>query len=113
MALRERLFLNGTWLTMDPAQPTAEAVGVAGNTIAFVGSNADGRAWARPGTEIVDLGGAFGCPGFIEAHSHMIGVGLALGLINARYPEVKSIEDLKARVAERAAQTAAGGWVQA
>lgn len=113
MALPSRLLVNGVFLTMDDTQPTAEAVGIIGDTIAFVGSNADGRQWARAGVDIVDLGGAFACPGFIEAHSHMIGVGLSLGLVNCRFPAVKSIEDIKAAVKAKAATTPPGEWIQA
>ncbi len=112
MALLERLFVNGTILTMDDTQPTAEAVGIVGDRIAFVGSDADGRAWARPGTEVVDLGGAFVCPGFIEAHSHMIGVGLGLSMISVRFPEVRSIADIRARIRERAATLPPGEWIR-
>lgn len=105
------LITNGTILTMDPAQPEVEAVGVIGDRIVAVGSREMVEAALPRGYRTLDLAGAFCMPGFNEAHNHMIGFGTALGHVQAGYPEVRSIEDIKRNIAERAKQVPAGTWI--
>jgi predicted amidohydrolase YtcJ len=50
--------------------PPTQAVAVKGERIAAVGARDDVIALRRPGTEIVDLGGATLTPGLIEPHTH-------------------------------------------
>jgi len=47
---------NGRVITIDPRQPAAEAVAIAGDRILAVGSNADIDARAVAGTKKIDLG---------------------------------------------------------
>ena len=60
-------------ITMDPAEPRAEAVAVDGDsgTIVAVGSLGHCRAQA-PGAEVQDLGTQVLMPGFIQAHDHPV-----------------------------------------
>jgi predicted amidohydrolase YtcJ len=111
--LGERVLLNARVLTMDPERPEAEAVVLAGERIAFVGGNAEARAYAHAGARELDLAGQTVVPGFIESHNHMLGFGLTLAQVDAGHPAVRSIEQLKRALAERAAGTPPGGWVRA
>jgi predicted amidohydrolase YtcJ len=108
----DQLFLNANVLTMDRARPTAEAVVVGEGRIAFVGSNAEARTFARPGARPIDLAGQTLLPGFNEAHNHMISFGLALAQVDAGYPTVRSITALLAAFAERARGVTPGEWVR-
>lgn len=65
------LIRNSNVYTVDPAQPQAEAVGIADNRIAFVGSNADADSWRTPQTEIIDGAGCTLLPGLIDSHFHL------------------------------------------
>jgi predicted amidohydrolase YtcJ len=105
------LYAGGTILTMDPAQPEAEAVGLIGNRIVGVGNRRMVEDSLPRGYRVVDLAGRTLVPGFNEAHNHMIGYGVALGHIDSGYPAVKSIRDLIAAVRERARQTPPGQWI--
>ena len=67
------IFLNGTILTMDPAQPEAEAIAIRGDEILAVGSNERILALSGPDTSLIDLGGLTLLPGFIDSHAHWIG----------------------------------------
>ena len=78
------VFLNGTVLTMDEANPEAEAVAVLGNKIVYVGSAEGATALIGDNTEVVDASGNMIMPGFVSAHDHIIaanwlGSGVALG----------------------------------
>ena len=68
----EMIITNAKVLTMDPAQPRAEAVAVAGGSILAVGSRAEVEALAGPGARVVDAGGRTLLPGFVESHLHLV-----------------------------------------
>ena len=68
----DRIFVNGRVWTGDPARPRATALAARGDMLITVGSDAEVRSLARPGTEIVDLKGRFVAPGFNDAHLHFL-----------------------------------------
>jgi hypothetical protein len=65
------IFTNAHVLTMDEANPRAEAVAVTGDTITAVGRAADITALTGKGTRVIDAKGATVMPGFIEGHMHL------------------------------------------
>lgn len=69
--MNQKLYTNGTILTMDEDLPQAGAVLVEGGMIAAVGTREALTAQA-PAAEIVDLAGQTLLPGFIDSHSHMV-----------------------------------------
>lgn len=100
---------NGRFLTLDPGQPHAEAMAIAGEHILAVGSNDDVSALAGRGTKVVDLGGKTVTPGFIDAHCHPAYAGRRhLRFIDC---DLRSIAAIQAAVRERAAKTPPGEWV--
>jgi predicted amidohydrolase YtcJ len=66
----ERIFRGGPIVTVNPAQPVAEAVAVAGGRIIAVGSEAEVMKLAGPATLVTDLAGRTLVPGFVDGHSH-------------------------------------------
>jgi predicted amidohydrolase YtcJ len=66
----ERIIRGGPIVTVNPAQPAAEAVAIAGGKIVAVGSAADVMALKGPGTVVTDLAGKTLVPGFVDGHSH-------------------------------------------
>ncbi len=100
--------VNGRVWTGNPAQPEAEAVAVADDRIVAVGSTADVRARAG-GAEVIDLGGQFLVPGFIDSHVHFIDGGFRLTSVQLR--EAATREDFVARVKAFAATTPPGTWI--
>jgi predicted amidohydrolase YtcJ len=100
---------NGLVLTMDPRQPRAEAIAIAGEHILAVGSNAEVGPLAGGGTRLVDLGGKTVTPGFIDAHCHPAYSGRRhLRFIDCDLRSISAIQDA---VRERAAKTPPGEWV--
>ncbi len=68
------VFKNAHVQTMVAEDDVAEAVAVKGNEIVYVGDAAGVEEFVGDGTEVIDLGGAFLAPGFIDSHIHAPGV---------------------------------------
>ena len=105
----DKIFLGGTIYTVNEAQPTAEAVAIAGDSIVFVGSRQDAEAWRGATTEVVDLGGRTLTPGFIETHGHIMGLGY--NELNLDLMDVKSYEELVERVRQAVSKAQPGQWI--
>ncbi|BBX88523.1 amidohydrolase [Mycolicibacterium boenickei] len=110
------LVLYGTVLTVDEAQPTAEAVAVSGGRIVAVGSRSDVAAWVGPDTDVREVDGCV-MPGFVEAHGHplMEAVALSGRIVDIRpvtLPQAEDVVDaIRAEVARRGADGAfVNGW---
>jgi len=71
---------NATIVTMNEAQPVAEALLVEGNAIAAVGSNHGILAMADEATPVVDLGRRTVVPGFLDPHTHLFDDAVGQGL---------------------------------
>ena len=100
--------VNGRVWTGNPAQPEAEAVAIAGDRIAAVGTSASIRAAAGQ-AQIVDLNGAFVVPGFTDTHVHFLDGGFRLASVQLR--DANSREAFVARIQQFAATVPTGTWV--
>jgi predicted amidohydrolase YtcJ len=103
------LLTNAHIVTMNPAQPAAEAVMISGGRITWVGSAADARRRYRTMTA-VDLNGATVLPGIIDAHGHLFNLGQSLLRLNLK--DVPTPEAVAERVRERARTAKPGEWIQ-
>src|SRR5271157_3922409 len=100
---------NGKIVTMNAAQPVAQAMAVRGDRIAALGGNSDAAKWTGPGTKVIDLHGMLAIPGFIEGHGHFTGVGeFRLGL---DLREARTWDEIVAQVARAAEQAKPGEWI--
>jgi predicted amidohydrolase YtcJ len=98
--------INGRVWTGNPSQPEAEAVVIAGDRIVAVGRTADiGGA----GGEVVDLGGRFVVPGFIDAHIHFLDGGFRLASVQLR--DAATREEFVARIKAFTATVPPGTWI--
>jgi len=105
----ELVIVNGNIITVDAAQPRAEAVAVRDGLILAVGSNDDIRALKGPGTESLDLAGATLIPGFIEAHAHLLYIGRALQEL--KLAEAATWSEVVDIVAQAAQDKPPGEWI--
>jgi len=109
--LHATLILHGGHLyTMDPAQPHAEALAIAGNRIAAAGRRTDVLALRGPNTALIDLTGQIAIPGLIDSHVH-----LANWALIRRWVMLDGLASLQAvldAVADRVATTPPGAWVR-
>lgn len=70
----EKIYL-GNVITMNEANPNAEAVVVGDGLIAYVGSKEKALEYKDDDTEVIDLGENSIYPGFLESHCHPLGAG--------------------------------------
>jgi predicted amidohydrolase YtcJ len=72
-AAADTIYFGGDIVTVDDAQPTAEAISVKDGKIQALGPLADvQKAHKGTATKVVDLGGKTLLPAFLDAHSHYI-----------------------------------------
>lgn len=69
------VFVNGRIITVDNRFTLAQALGVRGDRIAAVGTDASVSRLAGPSTRRVDLGGRAVIPGLIDNHMHLLRAG--------------------------------------
>lgn len=107
------VLVGGRIITVDSVDRVAEALAVRGDRIVAVGTDADIEPLIGPRTRRVDLAGRAVTPGLIDAHAHFAWGGAdRIRLIDLSYPAVKTVAEVQARVAERAAATPKGEWIQ-
>jgi predicted amidohydrolase YtcJ len=100
--------VNARVWTGNPSQPEAEAIALAGDRIVAVGSTADVRSRAGS-ADIVDLGGRFVVPGFIDTHVHFIDGGFRLASVQLR--DAATRDEFVSRIARFAATVPPGTWI--
>jgi predicted amidohydrolase YtcJ len=101
--------VNGKVRTMNPSQPTAEAIAIRRDRIIKVGSNDEVKQFAGNITRVIDLQGKTVIPGFVDTHIHVADFGRFLLWLDLR--RTASITDLQHRLKERAEKTPAGKWI--
>ena len=107
------ILLNGRILTVDAGDRVAQAVGIAGNRIVAVGTNAEVQRAAAPNAKRIDLAGRAVTPGLLDAHDHFSSGGAErLYVLDLSYPNVKNIADVAAAIRAKAASLGKGVWIQ-
>jgi predicted amidohydrolase YtcJ len=100
--------LNAHIVTMNPRQPSAEAMAIARDRIVWVGGAAEARR-RYPGSRTLDVAGATIIPGIIDAHTHLVSLGESLIKINLQdLPTENAIVD---RIRRQAATVPPGQWI--
>ncbi len=89
--------------------PRVQALAIRGGRIMAVGTNSEMQRLKGPTTQVIDLRGSFVMPGFNDAHVHLASGGF--DKLNVSLAGTRSLEEMKARIAERAKSTPAGEWI--
>jgi predicted amidohydrolase YtcJ len=100
---------NGRIVTVDDRVPEAQALAARGGKIVFVGTAADVAKFVGPSTQVIDLNGQFGMPGFIEGHGHFTGIGE--NRINLDFMNTKSWDEIVDMVAQTVEKAKPGEWI--
>ena len=90
----DTVYLHGGVITVDDAQPKAQAVAVKDDKILAVGSDAQVSALKGPATRVVDLAGKTMVPGFVDGHSHIADMVLGWNLTDLSPPPVGTVRDI-------------------
>jgi len=104
----DMLIVNGKIATMDKKNPKIEAMAIRNGKILAVGNTKEIKD-NYSSKEVIDLQGKFMCPGFYDAHTHLIAVGAKL--VNIQLQDVKSPKEALELIKERVAKTKKGEWV--
>ncbi len=106
----EIILYNGNIFTVNPKEPTAQALAIAGGKLMAVGSNVEVLKMATGRTKKIDLGHKTVLPGFIDAHTHPAYSGIKhLKMVDC---DLRSIKDIIIAIRQRAAATPKGSWIQ-
>lgn len=100
---------NGRIWTGDTLNPYAQAIAVRGERIVAVGTNADVMSQRAAHTRVVELGGRFVTPGFIDDHTHFSQAGALL--IGANLLDVSTPAAFIERIRDAVARRAPGTWL--
>lgn len=110
--LADLVLRNGKAITLDGSNTIAQAVAILKGRVQAVGSDEEIARLIGQGTRVIDLRGRAVTPGLNDAHVHL----QATALMNSYYqpflpPEVRSLEEMRAKLAEYVAKTPAGEWI--
>lgn len=109
-------FINGRVITVDPKDSIAEAVGIKGNKIVYVGTTAELEKLIDDKTKVYDLKGRTLMPGMIDTHIHpfllaLLGEAPYAPMISLFGDRIKSLADIKADLDKTLAVKKPGEWV--
>ena len=109
-------FKNGSVITVNAKDEIAQAVGVKGNKIVFVGTNEEIDRLIDEKTRVIDLKGRTLMPGINDSHYHpilngMISADLDSAMVDTGFSRAKDIPALLAILKEVTDTKAPGKWV--
>ena len=100
---------NAKIWTGDTLKPSAQALAIRGERLIAVGTNTQADAHRTARTRVIDAGGRFLTPGFIDDHTHFNQAGALL--IGANLLDVSSPAPFASRVKAAAARMSPGAWL--
>lgn len=101
--------INTNIRTMNPKQPTAQALAITKNKILKVGTNQQIEKLTGKNTKIIRLEGKTVLPGLIDTHIHVADFGRCLMWLDLTAAD--SIIELQKLLKTKVSQTAAGKWI--
>ncbi len=105
------VLINGTILTVDAKDSTAEALAIRDGKIIAVGSKQQILTLTGPQTQVLDLHGRTATPGLIDTHGHYQDAGVD-ELYNVRLSDATSIAEIVRRVQAKVATAKPGEWIR-
>ena len=100
---------NARVYTADDARPLVEAFAVRDGRIVFVGSQREATMLKGASTRVLDAEGRTIIPGMVDAHAHFAGLAQKLRAVDL--VGTRSLDEVVARVAEKAKTLPKGTWI--
>jgi predicted amidohydrolase YtcJ len=88
----------------------AQAVAILDGRIVAVGTDAEIRPYIAADTQVIDLGGRFAMPGFIDAHVHFLAGSFQLLEVNLKHTRDEA--EFTRMIGEKAKSLPRGRWMQ-
>ena len=104
------LLYNGNIITLDAARPRVQALAISYGRVVAMGGDAEIRRLAGAGTALLNLNGRTILPGLTDAHLHWEDLSRSLHSVDV--DALPSKANAVERVALRAANSAAGEWIE-
>ena len=108
-AAADLVVTNARIYTVDEARPLATALAVKDGRVLFVGDERGALTLRGAATRVVDARGQTIIPGMVDAHAHLLGLGITLRQVDLT--GTRSYDEVVARVAERARTVPKGQWI--
>lgn len=109
MVIADLVLINGDVITMNQANPKAQAVAVKKGRIIDVGTNSKIKEWIGQKTRIIDLKHSTLVPGFIDSHMHLMSLAHPFPWTDLRH--VSSIREIQQRLKAKVQGTRKGEWI--
>lgn len=105
----DTIIYNAKVYTVNLEKPWVQAIAIKDSKIVSLGSDTDILQLKGPDTQIMDAGGNFVMPGFIEGHGHFPGLGSSLRILNLLHS--RSWEEIVEAVAVKVKTAKPGEWI--
>ncbi|MFN2336462.1 MAG: amidohydrolase, partial [Bacteroidales bacterium] len=105
----DMIITNAIIWTGNEQLPLAEAMAISGDTIIAVGNKREVMKHSSDVGTVIDLGGRFVAPGFIDSHVHLLQGGSNLASVQLR--DASTPEEFIRRIKEFAAGQKPGTWI--
>jgi predicted amidohydrolase YtcJ len=105
----DMIITNAKIWTGNKNQPVAEAMAVTGDTISAIGSRSQVLKYKGENSKVIDLGGSFITPGFIDSHVHFLQGGSNLASVQLR--DASTPEEFISRLKVFASGLKPGAWI--
>jgi predicted amidohydrolase YtcJ len=103
------ILVGGVVHTMDPLHPLADAVGIVGDRISYVGERAGIEGRIGDQTRVLDVDGQTVIPGMMDTQIHFVELGRRAEIVDL--VGTTSIDDIRARLSTACAAVEPGRWV--
>ncbi len=103
------ILIGGKIWTGAQSPAEVEAVACLGGRIVAVGTTAEMRKLAGPGTKVIDLNGRRVVPGFNDAHVHFLDGGAGLASVQLR--DARTPQEFRDRIGAFAVKISKGRWI--
>jgi predicted amidohydrolase YtcJ len=103
------VLINANIRTMNPNQPTAQALAINKNKIVKVGTNKQIGQLINEKTKVLNFEGKTVVPGLIDTHIHVADFGRCLMWLDLT--SAQSMGELQSMLEEKARQTPVGKWI--